>query len=564
MEQRSENIWLKAVFVFGIVIWVFWTLNTGLYVDENGLLTIYKGIYQGQRMFVDSWESLQTGGFLAWPLLSLYYKLLKPIFEAQGINIGLVLFMRISYVIVRGLIAIYLYLTIRKTEYEDGAFWGALFYFCFVVTWKDFSYKSYCEMAVMLIICFLIRFHHSRKNIYFVLTGLASCVAILAYPTMILFAFVICGLLIWKIYRNELEISSLVVFVVTCFACGACFLIYLQLTSGIPEAIAQLKYLGDQDYEASVFVRLGKMLISYMAFAVIAYIPVALIIFIRKYRNLDEHVEKGILSCYWIAFLLAVCLLKVDSVSNSRFVYALLILFFWFPYLIYEKAESNFTRIGAYSNSLNDGKEDLIIMFALSIATQLIWSISTNQDISVPGHMAVFSVVAVVVMLCAKGDMLWLVHGIIIAGLFFACFWVPESNGGYSDVLKERWIVTEGELKGIALLPKDYEANQAVYDLTTKYVTADDKLLVAFGSNSTGYLNSDAMQGTYSVYARTQKNTKLIDFYEVNIGNQADYVLIDTNNSKWTDFQNGETGKYILEKYRTIIDSEDGFELLGK
>ena len=35
-------------------------------------------------------------------------------------------------------------------------------------------------------------------------------------------------------------------------------------------------------------------------------------------------------------------------------------------------------------------------------------------------------------------------------------------------------------------------------NLLEENVTAEDKLLVAFGSNCAGYLNSDAWQGTYS------------------------------------------------------------------
>lgn len=564
MEQSSKNIFAKIIVTLGIVIWACWTLNTGLYVDENGLLTIYKGIYQGQRMFVDSWESLQTGGFLAWPLLALYYDVFKPLFEISGANIGLVLFMRIAYVIVRALVAIYLYFTIRKTAYEDGAYYGALFYFLFVVTWKDFSYKSYCEIAVMLILCFLIRYHENRNVVYFVFTGIACSVAILAYPTMLIFAVVIGGIIIWKMYSRDIGILPLVLFVATCVICGIAFLAYLQLTSGIPEALSQLKYLGDQDYEENVFVRFGRILVSYAAFGVIAYVPVVLINLFKRITNVDDYLEKRILSLYWFVFLLAVCLLKIDSISNSRFIYALIIIYFWFPYLIHEKAENGYTIIGSYNNSLNSEKEVLWLMFILSSAAQFVWAISTNQDVSVPGHMAVYAAIAVILLSCSNDEMLGLVRLMIISALFFLCFWVAEGNGGYSDILKERWIVTEGELKGIALLPNDYEANQSVYNLVTNYVSEDDKLLVAFGSNSTGYLNSDARQGTYSVYARTQKNTKLLDYYNVNPDNQADYVLIDTSNVKYQAFVDGEVGKYIMENYTEQIATDGDFVLLGR
>ncbi|SEA52501.1 Dolichyl-phosphate-mannose-protein mannosyltransferase [Pseudobutyrivibrio sp. ACV-2] len=564
MEQSSKNLFVKSLLVIVIAAWALWTLNSGLYVDENGLLTIYKGINQGQHMFVDSWESLQTGGFLAWPLFALYYDVFKPMFETAGINIGLVLLMRIAYMIVRALVAIYLYFTIRKTAYEDGAYYGALFYFLFVVTWKNFSYKSYCEIAVMLILCFLIRYHESRNVAYFVLTGIAASIAILAYPTMLILAVVIGVIIIWKMYSSDIGIMPLILFVTTCVICGIAFLTYLQLTSGIPEALSQLKYLGDQDYEENVFVRFGKILISYAAFGVVAYIPVVLINLFKRIINIDDYLEKGILSLYWFVFLLAVCFLKVDSISNSRFIYALILVYFWFPYLIHERSENGYTVIGAYNNTINSEKEVLWLMFTMSTAAQFVWAVSTNQDISVPGHMAVYAAIAVILLLCTNGEMLGLVRLMIISAVFFLCFWVAEGNGGYSDILKERWIVTEGELKGIALLPEDYKANQSVYNLVTNYVSKDDKLLVAFGSNSTGYLNCDAKQGTYSVYARTQKNTKLLEYYEINPDNQADYVLIDTSNVKYQDFMDGEVGKYIMENYTAQVAKDGDFVLWGR
>ncbi len=568
--MESENIKngiVKFIFAIAIVVWVAFTLNTGFYVDENGLLTIYKGIYQGQHMFTDSWESLQTGGFLAWPLLALYYQVLSPLFVSAGINIGLVLYMRIMYMIVRGLIALYLYYTIRNTKYANSAYYAALFYFMFVVTWKNFSYKSYCEMAIMMIICFLIRYYETEKVRYFVLVGIACCVAILGYPTMIIFAFFSGVMILFGMYQGQLNAKALIAFVVTCFVIGGAFIIYLQITTGLPQMISELQYLGDQDYEESVIVRLGKILLSYAALALVAYLPIIVINLFRRIRHFSEYAEGALLTVYWFVFLAGICLVKWDSVSNSRFVYACIILFFWVPYFLRDTEDKTYTKIGAYNSTISNDKGILWMMFAISIAAQLIWSVSTNQDISVPGHMSVYGVIALIIIISDEDselEILGLTRLVILSAAFFLCFWVAEGNGGYSDVTKERWIVTEGELKGIALLPEDYEANQSVYNLVSQYVGEDDYLLVAFGSNSTGYLNSVAHQGTYSVYARTQKNTKLLDFYTLHPEDMADYVLIDQSNTKYEDFREGETGLYILETYTNEIATDGNFVLLGR
>ncbi len=566
MDFVSEKKPVFKIFItIVMVIWAAYTLNAGFYVDENGLLTIYKGFYQGQRLFVDSWESLQTGGILMWPLYELYYGILSPIFVEYDINVGLVLYTRIAYMIIRGLVALYLYSTIKKTVYENGAFYAALFYFLFIVTWKNFSYKSICDLAVMLIVCFMIRYYETEKPAYYIGIGIATCIAILAYPTMIILAVVIGVISIIKIANGQEEMTGLIAFVATCLIIGLAVIVYIKMSSGILTAAGQLKFLGDQDYEEGMIVRLGKILVSYAGIAVIAYLPIIVVNIIRKIRYFSDFAESLVLSIYWAVFFAGVCLLKADSVNNSRLIYALLIIYFWFIYYVKDREENQFTTIGAFNSRISDKEGIMVPIFVISTATQLIWSISTNQGVEVPGHMCIYVVIAMILLINHEEENSRLLPKfIIVATAFFAVFWVSEGNGRYSDVTKERWIVTEGELKGIALLPEDYEANKAVYNLVSQYVSEDDKLLVAFGSNSTGYLNSVATQGTYSVYARTQKNTKLLDFYEQHPEYQADYVLIDKANSKWEAFQDGETGKYILGNYTKEIASEGNFVLLGR
>ena len=53
-----------------ILVWSFIVIDEGFYMDESGLLSVYKGIYQGNRMFIDSWGAHQLGAFLTYPFLS--------------------------------------------------------------------------------------------------------------------------------------------------------------------------------------------------------------------------------------------------------------------------------------------------------------------------------------------------------------------------------------------------------------------------------------------------------------------------------------------------------------
>ncbi|WP_406544308.1 hypothetical protein [Pseudobutyrivibrio sp.] len=562
--DNKMNIF-KVILALFVLVWSFNVLNVGFYIDENGLLTIYKGFYQGQRLFVDSWEALQTGGILAYPLMALYYHVVSPLFAGAGINIGLVLYMRIAYTICRLLVAIYLFLTIKKTAYGRGAYVASLFYYMFVMGWKNFSYKSYCDMAIMLLVCFLIRYYESKKVRYFVYAAIATCVAILAYPTMILLAVFIFAFILFGIYRNEVSPNALVAYVGTCLVIGGAFLIFLQLDSGIVNAINQLKNFGDQDYDYGLLHRLGMILVSYIVFAVIAYLPIVFLVIFKRFRYVSYIAEKVVLSAYWIIFFVIVCAVRIESVSNSRFIYALLLLFFWLPYFIKQDEKSEYTVIGSYNSQISDEQGILWLMFSISIAAQFIWALSTNQDITVPGHMAIYAVIAFILVASNEdNDYIGLTCAILIVDFFFMGFWVAEWKGGYSDVLETRFMVTDGELKGIILTTEDYDKNMSSYRLVTEYLSSEDKLLVAFGSNSTGYINSDAWQGTYSVYARTQKNTMILDYWKEFPDNQADYVIIDESNDKYESFVDGEAGKYILETYRNVVAKDGSLVLYSK
>ena len=563
-EDNKNNIF-KIILAAIIVIWSYATISYGFYVDENGLLSIYKGIYQGQHMFVDSWEALQTGGLLSYPLLALYYQVLQPLFASLSLNIGLVLYMRICYMTVRLIISVYLYIVLVDSDYEKGAFPAAIFYYMFVIGWKDFSYKSYCDFAMVLIMCYMFRFYKTRKSIYGLLTAVAACMAVVAYPSMIIMAVFIGVMWLYLVIKDEAPTLTVVLYIVTCFVLGGLVLVYLQFTSGLGNAIAQLPNLGDQDYDYPVYIRFGIMLLSYGVFAVIAYIPIGFVWILNKLRGIDEYAEKAILTLYFIIFMILVCLLRIEGISTSRFIYGCLIIFFWFPYFMRDKEKSEFVKIGSFATRQDEDKMAMWTVFIISVVAQIVWSISTNQEVTVPGHMTLYVVIMMILLFCEERyEYFGLKNFLVLVAMFFMGIWVADSNGGFCHVFEKMIYVTEGELKGVALPQDEYEVNEVVINLLEENVTADDKLLVAFGANSAGYLNSDAWQATYSVYARTQLNTKLIDYYNINPDNMADYVLIDTGHPKYETFVENETGKYLLETYTKQVASDGNFVLLTK
>lgn len=286
---------------------------------------------------------------------------------------------------------------------------------------------------------------------------------------------------------------------------------------------------------------------------------------LRFKANISEQMEHLILGIYWIGFMAAICLARDDSISLSRFVYGCIILFFWCPYLARRKDVSGYTTIGHYNQPQFCGDECLTFMFSVSVLAQVIWGISTNQGISIPGNVAYYAVLAVIMVVYDENYSLKLLeYGILLASIVFSCFWVMEDNGGFHHVMEQRYISPEGAYKGVALSATDYTMTQTCYSILSENVSEDDYLLVAFGAYSNGYLDSDAHQAAGSAYTRTHINDKLLQYWQLNPENQADYVLIDTNCGRYEKYVDSVCAQYINENYTREIANQNGIILLGR
>lgn len=547
-----------------VLVWSFYILDRGFYMDEAGLLSLYKGIYQGNRMFVDSWGPFQLGGLITYPLFALYYNVLEPILTPLGF--GFVIYMRACYQVIRLLIAVYLYYCIRKTKYASNAFVVALTYYAFFVSFKNISYKSMCDFGIILFLCFAARYYDTRNKFYFVLMGLATCLTIMAYPSMIVFPIVLVICMLIMSYRGYELVMPVAIYSVTCFAIGAVVLVYLQLTSGLENILPQLQYLEDSAYKYPAYVRLGMMLLSYVVFFIIAVVPILVMKLFARFRYVSDHAMQIVLSIYWIVFMIAVIALRPGSVSTSRFIYGCLIIFFWYPFLINNEEKSEYIRIGQYKLPEYDSRHMLKFMFFISALVQMIWAFSTNQEVTVPGHMSIYVVLALLMIADEEYAGLKLLKAAVVAlVLFFMGFWVAEGDGGYSDILKSRTYVSYGAYQGIALNETDYQMDAACYDLMTKYITEDDKLFALYGYSNSAYLNTDAIQAAGSPYSRAGiDQNRVLEYWQVNPERTPDYILLDTSNKYYEEYLQGATAAYINENYTTTVATEGTFILLTR
>ena len=562
-EKSSKRRLIEILICLSVLVWSFIVINQGFYMDESGLLSIYRGIYLGNRMFVDAWGAHQMGWFMTYPFFVLY-DLLEPVLYTNGI--GVVLFMRICYQIVRLLVSIYLYVTLRRTEYKNSALIVALTYYMFFVNFKNFSYKSMCEMAIMLFLCWACRYFQTKNAIYYTLMGLATCVAILAYPSMIIFPFIFVISQIVMNYKGYELIKPIILYCLTCLVCGILVVLYIHFTAGLGNVIPQLKYTEDAAYKHPIYIRIGIMLLSYLLFAVIAYAPIVIMNIIGHFRYIEKKTKGFVLSIYWILFMAAVIGLRPSSTSTTRYIYGCLVIFFWYPYYIYMDRKDSITRIGKFKLPEYSTKEMANFILFSSIVVQFIWSMTTNQEVTVPGHLSFYVILAMLIVAEDADNGLKILRIAVVSfTIFFMGVWVPESDGGYNDIFEHRTIVEDGGYKGIALDDVDYAMNRSCHKLIAEYITDEDRLYIVNAFGTTGYFDTKAIQAAGSPFSRVGHNqNRVTEFWEENPDRVANYVLIDTANKYYGKYLEGETSKYINENYPVTVATDGNVILLSK
>ncbi len=254
------------------------------------------------------------------------------------------------------------------------------------------------------------------------------------------------------------------------------------------------------------------------------------------------------------------------GLSTTRFIYGCLIIFFWFPYFVRHTEVSERTEIGKYKLPEYDISQMAGFMFFTSAIVQFIWAMTTNQEVTVPGHLCFYIVLGMLIVAENEEKGFCLLRIAVVAfALFFMGVWVPESDGGYNDIFEHRTYVADGGYRGIALDDTDYRMNQSCHKLISEYVSDEDYLYIVNAFGTTGYLDTKAIQAAGSPFSRVGVGQlKVLEFWEENPDRQADYVLIDTANKYYEEYSKGETAQYINEHYPTTVATDGDVILLKR
>lgn len=134
----------------------------------------------GQKFMVENWDFFQVGDSLNYPFIWLYYKI-------TGSSEGLVLYMRLCFVLITLIFAFLSYRLLKPIYGKASAFASILIYFTMVTKtvfglWYDTWSLSFMLLGYLLILYAL----QSKNSLpWLLLSGVCQAIAVYAYPTAV-------------------------------------------------------------------------------------------------------------------------------------------------------------------------------------------------------------------------------------------------------------------------------------------------------------------------------------------------------------------------------------------
>lgn len=164
-----------ALAMVAAAIFLFWKCRFGFgNVDESFYITIPYRLFKGDALFLEEWHLSQMAGLLTLPPVALYVTL-------TGGTDGIVLFMRYVCTFVQCVIALFIYLRLRKLTWAGAAVASLSFVLYIPFGIMALSYNSMGIMA--LVVCTVILYTAKRmKPLQYTIAGLFYAAAVLCCP----------------------------------------------------------------------------------------------------------------------------------------------------------------------------------------------------------------------------------------------------------------------------------------------------------------------------------------------------------------------------------------------
>lgn len=250
---------LAALLILLAAASVVKTLFVGLEIDEEYALSLGWRLIQGDTLFYTMWEPHQLSALADAALM-------WPYWAITGTTTGILLYMRIVTLVLKALLSIWFYRTMRRTLTPRTAFLAALALFVYTPKWflaPDYISQQF-HFTLAAFLCFYGYYADGCKKLWrLVPGGIFLSLSVLAFPQSAFAAPVyLLGMFLLGRRAGEKRVlglpAGMLVTFLTCVACAGVFLVYVLQDMSLRTLIARATLiLNDPQYDFTFAERLA-------------------------------------------------------------------------------------------------------------------------------------------------------------------------------------------------------------------------------------------------------------------------------------------------------------------
>lgn len=555
-NNNREEILYGVIFLMVNIVLVFkccFAGNISLY-DETFYIATAQRFLNGDILLVNDWHPAQMASVPLIPFLYIWRVI-------NGNNSdGMLLYFRLIYLAIKGLVVLYTLHVTKKCKYHGLAFVASLLLYCSSPLCVDvLSYNTMGFIAIFVLILNIIIDKKTVGN--YILEGLLFTLIVFIQPYNLFLYITYVGIvivieIIRKMLRKkgkEIEVSSffslrgLLIVSVTAGMIAIIFCIYLLFSADIKDIIINIQYiLNEPDHvKTESFITILKQGIVHdidtflKSYPIVTIINLLWIVVLIIGRKLKKNLSIPTL------FILILSLIYVAVVEKGYPMNYMYMAFIWFsfeviilakkvPVTLYALLAMTFVytfgyAMGSNMNILSSSAE----MVAIAFIDIMMWEYVDCESKSIENiHYALFGVV-------------------IIIALVVHFMWISSEKFNPSQYNLK---LEKGPLKGLYVTENLADTyNGVINDMDFLHVTHED-ILMCGETMPYAYLYTNAKVGIQELFFFSFHSDRLMNYYELNPDKIPTVMYsIDTGDG---DIKADKNYLNFIDKYQ-IIKRED-------
>lgn len=560
LKKQSTNtyIFFGILLILVCISFVFTNIS---YDAEYQMAMAYRMI-KGDAMIIEMWEPHQTSAFLCAGLMKIYMLI-------TGTTTGVVLFIQLAGLLIRGALCVCLFKTLKEFTGEVPALIGAGIYF--LNSPKDLLTPEFGNMQLWfatLMFLSLVQYFKKEKVYQLVLSAIWLCLGVLSYPSFIV-AYLAAVVLLWK-YSGK-KAKDIAVFTGVCAVIGGVFAGYLLWNLGLETIITCISSALALEPSHTVSMS-GKLLGHVLNLAEIFWVLLLCIVvgyfieYVCSLRKgapiklaLNKEISKTRVAFYAWCVLQTLFLLNILSVENRcwyGYTFLFIIILGFLKRNLLLEAEKRTYIIAMWIGAMNlistlvlsdheflQATPYMLLAVTVSALPLYRWYEQIKEDISVKKWFTIG------------------IHVYLLLLVFRALFiHIPMyGRGQICSVLDDMALIRSGPAIGIITDEDGATRQRDSMKEWENYIEEGDTIwLLGEPVDTLGYLYKDVEVGAPSVMSTPTYNENLLYYWECNPEKYPDVVILASGFGSlyWELLRNEWLMNWLEEEYQAemIID----------